>query len=105
MQDYLTLGPVPAEEVCAQVGRADYYEQSRKECRVYVNQLKREFFELMNVDRIQFTIKEFQHDFGGYHEVCATFDDSDVLAVKAAYEIESDCPGTWDDEAKQELAQ
>ncbi|WP_232232567.1 hypothetical protein [Cupriavidus sp. amp6] len=39
----IEVGPVPAEESCAQVGRDDYSERSRRECAVYIRQLQRVF--------------------------------------------------------------
>lgn len=35
--DYLSLGPTPAEEGCAQVGAPDYVERATRECRRYVD--------------------------------------------------------------------
>jgi hypothetical protein len=43
MRDCLTLGPVPAEESCAQVGEPSYYERARRECEAYRRQLREQF--------------------------------------------------------------
>ena len=43
MIEYLEIGPVPAGEDCAQVGSIDFRNQSKREMRAYINQLKREF--------------------------------------------------------------
>ena len=39
----MNIGPVPTEENAAQVGSADYDEQSRRECRVLLRMLERLF--------------------------------------------------------------
>jgi hypothetical protein len=36
MREYLTLGPAPCNEDCAQVGQPDYHERAREECRRFI---------------------------------------------------------------------
>ena len=83
--DYLTLGPVPCDEDCAQVGSRDFRNQSRREMKAYINQLKREFPEWVGHD-VAFKIMSFAHDFGSYGEVvivivphCFGFCSQDIL--------------------------
>jgi hypothetical protein len=102
MTEYLTLGSTPANEDCAQVGRDDYYERARKECRAYINQLNRLFPQAVDKG-VSFRIKSNQHDFGTYYEVNACFNDDDQAAGELAYHIESHLPGEWDDAARLEL--
>jgi hypothetical protein len=45
MRDYISIGCSPSSEPCAQVGSHSYHEQSRKELRAFINQLKRKFGE------------------------------------------------------------
>ena len=97
MMDYLTLGPTPCEESCAQVGQDDYDRMSRIECRVYLDQLRRTFPEPENG---YFRIKSFSHDFGSYREVCAVYDEDDQEATEWAFNVENNSPSEWDDGAR-----
>ena len=101
MRDYLTLGPTPAEEPCAQVGTAQYAEKTRSETRAYINQLHRQFGEPPGLSF--FKVKRFPHEFGSYHEVVITFDDENEEALAFAYHVENNLPGKWDEQAKAEL--
>ena len=100
MMDYLTLGPAPCEESCAQVGHDDYDRMSRLECRIYLDQLRRTFPE---PERGYFKIKSFPHDFGSYREVCAVYDEDDQEATEWAFNVENNGPTEWDDEARAQL--
>lgn len=97
MMDYLTLGPTPAEENCAQVGQPDYDRISRIECKVYLDQLRRTFPEPANG---YFKIKSFGHDFGTYREVCAVYDETDQESCEWAFNAENNSPAEWDDVAR-----
>lgn len=97
MFDYFTLGSVPCDEDCSQVGSNDYHEKSRIECQAYKKQLLRLF------PNAYFKIKGFPHDFGTYHEVVVMFTEDDEAEVRQAIEIEDSLPENWDDEAKKEL--
>lgn len=101
MRDYLTLGPTPHEEPCAQVGTPGYYERSRIETDVFIDQLIRQFGEPPGMDR--FKVKRFPHEFGNYHEVVITYDDELEDSVDFAYNAENNTPGKWDDTALTEL--
>jgi hypothetical protein len=100
MRDYISIGSSPCEEDCAQVGSPDYEKSSRKECKAYLNQIRREFGE--EPPGAILRIKAFPHDFGTYHEVVCVFDDNDEEATEYAFQCE--CPSsTWDEEALKEL--
>jgi hypothetical protein len=43
MRDYLTLGPTPSDEECAQVGAPDYSERARLECGRFAEQIRRHY--------------------------------------------------------------
>ncbi|KAI3602951.1 hypothetical protein D8I24_3129 (plasmid) [Cupriavidus necator H850] len=64
----IEVGPVPADESCAQVGQAGYEAQSSLECAIYIRLLRRVFG---NPDPTALTFERrgFAHDFGRYHEV------------------------------------
>ena len=99
--EYLTLGPTPAEEDCAQVGSDDYRARSRRESSAYINQLRRQF----GPEPIGALLaaKSFPHDFGSYTEVVVKFDTNNPEAVEYAYRLEANTPGEWDEEAHKEL--
>lgn len=98
---YIELGPVPAAEDCAQVGAADYYGQSRRECTAYARQLIRVFGQPPT--GCHFGVKSFEHDFGTYREVCAFYDDASADGLAWAIRCENDLPEEWDEEARKEL--
>ncbi len=101
MRETIEIGATPHGEDCAQVGAPDYAERARRECRAYINQLKRMFGE--PPEGCSLRVKSFSHDFGSYHEVVAVFDDENEEAAEYAYRLESDGPEYWDAEAQAEL--
>jgi len=101
MIDYLIIGVSPCEEDCSHVGSQDYPERSRRECQVFLYQLKRQFRDPPTGARL--IIKTFQHDFGSYREVCVEFDDTIREASEYAFKLEGKTPQRWDETAKKEL--
>jgi hypothetical protein len=67
---YLDIGAAPCEEECAQVGRTDYPERSRRECQVFQRMLECCY---PAPDRDWLKVKSFAHDFGSYREVCVYY--------------------------------
>ncbi|MGA7933847.1 MAG: hypothetical protein WCA35_09900 [Kovacikia sp.] len=102
MYESLELGQTPCNEECAQVGKDNYPEQSRKECRVWISQLQREFPKADDIDA-HFKISQFTHDLGTYREVVLNYNLNDDRAVKYASQIEQKCPQNWDAKARQDL--
>jgi len=76
---------------------------ARKEAAIYARQLKREF------PKGSFAVKSFNHDFGVYHEVVATYVDARILTElenserEAAFDAEGDSHPKWDEEALKDL--
>lgn len=100
MRTYLTLGPCPAEERCAQVGEDDYEIRAFEECKRYRDLIRKV---LGNEPQgAQLAIKSFPHDFGRYVELVVYFEDTDQKAVEYAYLCESKAPTIWLDEDIQE---
>jgi hypothetical protein len=93
----IEVGPVPAEESCAQVGRDDYEERSRRECAVYIRQLQR-IFQHPNPAALKFVRRGFPHELGRYHEVVAV-----MTAEGADLFDETKLPLEWDHVARAEL--
>lgn len=102
MIEYLEIGPVPAGEDCAQVGSIDFRNQSKREMRAYINQLKREF-PAYDEHNVRFVAKYFPHDFGSYGEVCVEYDTDDEVATTFAFKVDNFIPMQWDEEALEEL--
>lgn len=89
MRDYLTLGPVPVDEDCQQIGTPGYdYEKDTADLRRYKAMLQKRWPEA------HFAIKSFPHDFGTYREVVVYFDDEEDDPV--AFEVEANLPQVWD---------
>ena len=98
MIDKFYLGPVPADEDCAQVGVADYRRLATKEMNAYIGQLQRMFPDY--ADHGLFRIEWQNHDFGTYGDVVFVFDDEDEGAIDYAVNVENNTPEYWDDLAK-----
>ncbi len=102
MRDFINIGPAPCDEKCAQVGEDTFPEQSRKECRAFMGQLKRVFGE--PPEGAELRIKSFEHDFGTYREVVCYFDDAYPESREYAFKLEGEAPSKWDEQARAELA-
>lgn len=98
----MNIGPVPTEENAAQVGSADYDEESRRECRVFLRMLER-LCPIPEETPATLVVKSFPHDFGSYREVCVRYDNTHPEAVEYAFELEGDTPAQWDAIARYEL--
>jgi hypothetical protein len=94
MSRSVELGPVPADEECAQLGvDGDYHERARAECRRYAALLARIFPK--RPEACRFTVKGNTHDFGTYFEVAVTYDPTDAASERFAFEVEGRTPRTW----------
>jgi len=100
--EYLELGPSPTHEECVQVGTPEFALQAPKEMKAYMNQLKRQFPEVVDSKTLSFSIKWFPHDFGTYGEVVINYipenEEEDII-----YKVERELPLYWDTEARIEL--
>lgn len=100
-RDRIELAPTPVAEDCAQVGSPDYHERARKECRAFIEQLRRQFGPEPEGARLLMT--SHPHDFGAYHEVSCSFDDGFAEAADYAFKLDHELPEYWDDEARAAL--
>jgi hypothetical protein len=98
--EIIQIGATPYEEDCAQVGRRDYPERSRRECLVFQRMLQRLF---PAPDGACLKVKSFPHDLGGYREVCVSYDTKDEAACEYAFMLERETPPKWDAIACYEL--
>ena len=95
--DQLTLGPVPSDENCQQVGTPTYDAlTAREECQRYIT-LLRELFGLEPIGARLVITSNPPHDFGTYFEVAVKYDDEVPRAVEYAFAVKKDLPTTWDD--------
>lgn len=101
MKDYIDIGPTPVNEDCEQLGPNYNPVQARKECKIYIAQLKRVYGE--PPFGASYKIQSNPHDFGVYYEVVCVYDDNEDEAREYAYKVEEGCE-EWDDEAKQQLS-
>ncbi|MDR0578705.1 MAG: hypothetical protein LBI87_14535 [Candidatus Accumulibacter sp.] len=97
----LSIGATPCEEECAQVGRPDYEERSRRECLVFQRMLER-LHPAPNAEA-WLEVKSFAHDFGRHHQVCVCFNEQDEAACHYANRLERKMPAQWDAIAIYEL--
>ena len=100
MRDFLTIGPVPSGEDCQQVPYTDP-KLARKECRVFIDQLRRVFGD--EPAGADFGVHDERHDFGTYCEVVVWYNDKVPGALEFAYKVEANTPELWDGPARQEL--
>ena len=98
MREYITLGPTPCEEACAQVGSDNYSIDSDHECRRYIQLLIKLFPDTPEYynSHMTFTKKGFPHDFGTYHEVVVWYDTDNEESVKFAFHVEANLPANWE---------
>ena len=101
MKDYLSIGSVPSEENCAQVGQNDYSNQANIECRAFANQLARQFGKPPG--NAVLVKKSNPHDFGCYYEINVRFNDESEEETDYAFKLENEMPAKWDREAITEL--
>lgn len=107
MRDYLSIGPTPCDEDCAQVGSENYQQRALKECHSFLKQLRRQFG--VEPRGAKLYIQNFPHDgrnFGEivyYYEVVCEFDDDIPESVNYAFQCENEAWQKWDNEAKAEL--
>jgi len=101
MRDEMYIGSSPIDEKCAQLGTDGYWEKAQKECRAFINQLRRVFGKEPGSARL--IIKRNPHDFGTYLSVNCYYNDGDEEALDYALRCEGETPENWDDEAREEL--
>ena len=96
MRETLSIGPVPYEESCQQVGTSSYDPNAaRNECRRFVALLEKKF---PPVEGAHLKISSNPHDFGCYYDVEVVFEDTNPAAVDYAFNIESNTPARWEEE-------
>ena len=93
--DSISLGPAPAEEDPVQLGEADYASRAQRECRRYIDAIRKVCGE--EPEGAQLRMTRHSHDFGQYYDVEIRFDGNNEAAAEYAYEVESKAPATWEE--------
>jgi hypothetical protein len=101
-RDYVTLGPAPADEACAQVGDDFYAEKARAECRRFITLLRETFGP--EPSGAYLTTKGFPHDYGTYYGVVCYFNERAPQSVDYAFRCEREAPTTWRREAADDTS-
>ena len=94
-KDVIWLGPVPAEEDCAQVGDSAYREQVFAECQQFIKAIKLKCGE--PPEGAVLKIKGAPHEFGTYYEVVVEFDSTNDDASRWAHSADANAPTRWCD--------
>lgn len=97
MRDQLSLGPVPSDEDCQQVGTDSYDpKKAREECLRYINAIRKQHGPEPEGARLRITSNP--HDFGTYLDVVVDYDEDSDAAIEYAFKVEGDCPTHWPEE-------
>ena len=91
MRDYMTLGSVPYEEDCIQMGK----DGQKEECRRFVNMLREKFINIP--EWASFSVKSNPYESEYYYEAAVTWNDDDEESTQFAFFVESNIPARWDD--------
>ena len=84
--DYISIGPAPYDEDCAQVGTDSFKARAVAECNLYREALRAHYGK--EPFGAALTVKAFPHDFGQYYEVVCWYQDDVPEAVEYAYKCE-----------------
>ena len=93
--DYVNIGSVPYDEDCCQVGDEDYFLNSQKECRRFIELIRTKLGPEPYGARL--SIKGFPHDFGTYYEVVCYYNEDNETAVEYAFNCEANAPAKWEE--------
>ena len=93
MSEYISLGPVPADEDYAMVGQDNYAQKARAECKRFIKLLRETFGPEPSGAYLQ--AKAFPHDFGTYWEVICHFNPDVPESIEYALRCEREAPTTW----------
>jgi hypothetical protein len=94
MRDHISIGPVPSDEPCQQVGTPSYSPTAaRAECNRFIEAIRKVVG--TEPEGASLRVKSNPHDFGSYLDVVCYFEDGDEEATRYAYRCESDAPATW----------
>ncbi len=93
MTDLVYLGPAPADERCAQAGSDDYADRALRECRAYIEAIRKVCGS--EPEGAALRVRREAHDAGGYYEVICQYDGEDEAASAYAAHCDENAPTTW----------
>lgn len=93
MRDMLEIGPVPADEECAQVGDDGYYHVAMAECLRFIDLIKQKLGPEPKGARL--FVHRYPHELGAYLEVAVAFDTSIEESIEYAFRVEREAPTNW----------
>lgn len=102
MKNQIEIGSAPSDEACAQIGDPNFDQQNRRECRAFLDQIRRVFGE--PPDGCQLKIVSNRHEYGVYREVAVVFDERNEASIEWAFRVDEEAPRTWDMTARRYLA-
>ena len=91
MRDYMTLGSVPYEEDCIQMGK----DGQKEECRKFVNMLREKFINIP--EWASFSVKSNPYEYEYYYEAAVNWNTEDEESTQFALFVESNIPARWND--------
>ena len=97
MRDWIPIGSSPSGEDCIQVGSKNYYEEAKKECKRFIEEIRRVCGPEPEDSTAVLRIKSNPHDFGTYYEVICEFDSEDEIGIDYAYFVEGNSPEFWNE--------
>lgn len=111
--DTISIGPVPSDEDCAQIGSKQYDDitLNKMEVKAYIGQLQR-MFPNIPLGGCKYVMVRNDHEFGVYYEAGINYslnyenmEDEDVSNPNAdyAFNVENNAPENWDEQAISEL--
>lgn len=100
-RDWIDIGPTPPGEGCVPMDTHDYTALASRECRVYIDQLRRHLGP--EPEGASLRVRWFPHDFGMYAEVVCYYDTDNGAALEYAMRCEDGGPEHWDDVARAAL--
>ena len=98
MKDYITIGPTPCKEPCAQVGEPNYREKAVEECRRFLMVLRKKFGP--EPEGAWLSVKWFSHDSGHSCAVVCYYNTDMPASVDYARRCKSEAPATWEEAPK-----
>jgi len=93
------IGGSPYLEQGAQVGEPGYEEQAAQECRVLIEQIRRQFGPEPPGSSLQ--VATNPHDFGNYYTVALYYHDE--AGEDYALKVERELSGHWDAQSRHDL--
>ncbi len=102
MNEFISIGSAPAREQGTSIGRPNYDERSRHECRVFRRMLLR-LIPIPLGCSATIEVRSAPNKRGTYREVGVRYKTDDSVAIRYALQVERAAPQHWDDIARNEL--